>query len=189
MTMKYQISNFKSQINTTNKIALHRIWEFSRKERGFTLIELLVVITIIGVLTTLVTTNFVGVRQRARDAQRKADIRQLQSALELFRTDEGIYPINNSTHRLNSTACPTSSSFTDSEGNGTVYMTKIPCDPLGSSIYNSGNYYYYSLDGLTYTLAVCLENTSDNDPNVTTTAPTPSGGSCSSGTYFVVTNP
>lgn len=159
------------------------------KVRGFTLIELLVVITIIGVLTTLVTTNFVGVRQRARDAQRKSDVRQLQSALELYRTDEGLYPIKNSTYRLSTTACPTSSTLSDPDGNGTVYMTKIPCDPLGTSVYNTGNYYYYSLDGLTYTLAACLENTSDNDPNVTTSAPAPSGGTCASGSYFVVTNP
>ena len=160
-----------------------------KKQRGFTLIELLVVITIIGVLTTLVTTNFVGVRQRARDAQRKADIRQMQSALELYRSDVGRYPIQASTNRLSSVTCPTSSSMSNPNGSGTLYMTKIPCDPLGSSEFNSGNYYYYSLDGFTYTLAACMENASDNDQNVTTTAPSPSGGSCSSQSYFVVTNP
>lgn len=160
-----------------------------KNSQGFTLIELLVVITIIGVLTTLVTTNFVGVRQRARDAQRKADVRQLQSSIELYRSDVGSYPIRNTQYRLNTTSCPTSNAFNNESSSGTVYMSKIPCDPLGTTQFNSGNYYYYSVDGITYTLAVCLENASDKDPNSTTTAPSPSGGSCPSGRYFVVTNP
>ncbi len=157
--------------------------------KGFTLIELLVVITIIGVLTTLVTTNFVGVRQRARDAQRKADIRQIQSAVELYRSDVGTYPVRTTPVRLNSTACATSQALSNPTSATTSYMAKIPCDPLGTTGYNSGNYYYYSLTGLTYTLAACLENASDNDSNGTSTAPTPTGGTCTSGKYFVVTNP
>lgn len=55
--------------------------------KGFTLIELLVVLVIIASLATLLTANFVGVRQRGRDAQRKSDLRQIQSAFELYRAD------------------------------------------------------------------------------------------------------
>ncbi|MDQ5901158.1 MAG: ral secretion pathway protein [Patescibacteria group bacterium] len=159
-----------------------------KKNKGFTLIELLIAIAIIGVLTTLLMTNFVGIRQRARDAQRKSDIRQIQSSLELYRSDNSIYPtISGVTYRVNgSTACPTSQSL---QSGATVYMSKIPCDSLGTSTYNSGNYYYYTPDGVTYVLASCLENANDNDPNSTTNAPSPSGGTCSSGKYFVVTNP
>ena len=60
--------------------------------KGFTLVELLIVIAIIGVLSALLMANFIGVRQRARDAQRKSDLRQMQSALELYRSDLGLYP-------------------------------------------------------------------------------------------------
>ena len=56
-------------------------------KKGFTLVELLIVVAIIGILSTLLMANFIGVRQRARDAQRKADLRQIQSALELYRSD------------------------------------------------------------------------------------------------------
>ena len=49
---------------------------------------------------------------------------------------------------------------------GTVtYLAKIPCDPSGISWYNSGNY-FYSLNGNTYTLRACIENSNDTDQNV-----------------------
>src|ERR1035437_6668602 len=91
-------------------------------KKGFTLIELLIVISIIGVLTTLLMANFVGVRQRARDAQRKSDLRQIQSALELFRSDQGLYPttLPNCNSSIKSPDCSTSN-----------YMTKVPMDPMG----------------------------------------------------------
>ncbi|MBI5044482.1 MAG: type II secretion system protein [Candidatus Levybacteria bacterium] len=157
-------------------------------KKGFTLIELLIVIAIIGILTTLLTANFVGVRQRARDTQRKSDIRQIQSALELFRSDNARYPVRTVTYRINSgTVCMTSEAFTY---NSVTYMSKVPCDPSGTTGYNSGNYYYVSdASGLTYTLATCLENANDKDTYSTSSAPSPSGGTCSSGKYYVVNNP
>lgn len=150
--------------------------------RGFTLIELLIVIAIIGVLSTLLMVNFVGIRQRARDAQRKSDLRQIQSALEMYRSDVGSYPVVDPASKLNSTNCPTSSSFVYVS---TIYMQKVPCDPLTSDYYNSGNYSYYSSDGRTYALCACLENTSE-----TTGSPLSCiNNGCSSNIYYVLNNP
>lgn len=149
--------------------------------RGFTLIELLIVIAIIGILSTLLMTNFIGIRQRARDAQRKSDVRQMQSALELYRADVGSYPSPGGSEKLNSTPCPTPSSFVYS---GSTYMQEIPCDPLGDTYYNSGSYYYTSTGSL-YTIAACLENTADTDVNASFAG----DSSCSSGKYYVKTNP
>ena len=148
---------------------------------GFTLIELLIVIAIIGILSTLLMTNFIGIRQRARDAQRKSDIRQMQSALELYRSDVGAYPSAGGTNTLNSAPCPTPSSFVYS---GSTYMQQIPCDPLGNSYYNAGSY-YYSTTGSTYTLAACLENTADTDVSSTFSG----DSTCATGKYYVKTNP
>jgi general secretion pathway protein G len=116
---------------------------------GFTLIELLVVIAIISVLSALLMANFVGVRQRGRDAQRKSDLRQIQAALELYRADVGSYP----------TALPgCGSSLT--YGSAT-YLQKIPCDPL------MGGPYAYTSAGTTYSLRACLENSNDPQKDAT----------------------
>jgi len=59
---------------------------------AFTLIELLVVISIIGLLATLLVANFNAARARARDAQRKSDVRNIQTALRLYYNDTKRYP-------------------------------------------------------------------------------------------------
>lgn len=134
-----QIKNLKLKIENSAK--------------GFTLIELLIVVAIIGVLATLLMANFVGVRQRARDAQRKSDLRQIQSALELYRADNGSYV-------LALPSCGGSSLAL----NGTTYMQTVPCDPLG------GNY-TYSSNGTTYSIVACLENANDNQKDATNVSP------------------
>lgn len=137
-------------------------------KEGFTLIELLVVISIISVLSALLMTNFVGVRQRGRDAQRKSDIRQIQTALELHRSDNGTYP-----DAFPVCGLPLIYS-------SVTYMQKIPCDPIEKT-----NYPYNSADadGLTYTIYACLENENDADRDSTAQA------ACTSGVSFTLTNP
>jgi prepilin-type N-terminal cleavage/methylation domain-containing protein len=61
-------------------------------KKGFTLIELLVVIAIISLLSSVVLASLNTARSKARDAKRLAEIRQLQTALEFFYNDYGVYP-------------------------------------------------------------------------------------------------
>ena len=63
------------------------------RNKGFTLIELLVVIAIIGILSSVVLASLNTARQKARDARRVSDIKNIQLALELFADDNnGNYP-------------------------------------------------------------------------------------------------
>lgn len=139
---------------------------------GFTLIEILIVITIIGVLAALILTNFVGVRERGRDGKRKSDLKQIQTALEIYRADRASYPTTSSFP-----SCGSSFTAGTSE-----YMQRVPCDPLGVSVS-----YSYVSDGGRYCLRACLENT--RDPDRDTQAPSCPGTLASCTINHTVRNP
>ncbi len=63
-----------------------------QKQKGFTLIELLIVIAIIGMLATLAVVSLTSAQQRARDTKRVADIKALQTAMELNWNENAQYP-------------------------------------------------------------------------------------------------
>lgn len=62
--------------------------------RGFTLLELLVVIAIIGLLSSVVLTSVNSARVKSRDTVRLQHVRQIQNALELYRSKYDIYPFS-----------------------------------------------------------------------------------------------
>ena len=59
---------------------------------GFTLIELLIVITIIVIITGAGSVSFRTVQQQGRDTKRQTDVAEIQSALEIYYTENGKYP-------------------------------------------------------------------------------------------------
>ena len=65
-----------------------------KNNKGFSLIELLVVISIIGILTTVLVMNFVGSRQRARDAQTIQNLNSIKNALRMYYNEYQFYPDN-----------------------------------------------------------------------------------------------
>ena len=127
-------------------------------KRAFTLIELLVVIAIIGSLSAMLLPNFMCARERARDSQRKSDLKQIQKALEMYKQDQSP-PAFLSQGAGNSFPISAGACWSSGSCSGNIYMNKFPDDPI------SENQYYYSVNNsaLTYTICTCLENEADPD--------------------------
>ncbi|MFH1430373.1 MAG: type II secretion system protein [Candidatus Uhrbacteria bacterium] len=107
-----------------------------RQRKGFTLIELLVVIAIIGLLATLAVIAVSSARVKARDARRVSDIKQIQSALDLYATDKSGYPhlgIDSALELGTGEATCIDSSVNGFVGTCTsgelVYMSRVPMNP------------------------------------------------------------
>src|SRR4030042_4388316 len=100
-----------------------------KNKKGFTLIELLVVIAIIGLLSTLAVVALNTARQKSRDAKRVSDIKQIQTALELYYADGNAYPsINPATGDItlgSDMTCLSSGGFGATSCTGTSYMGTI----------------------------------------------------------------
>ncbi|PIT86638.1 MAG: hypothetical protein COU33_02000 [Candidatus Magasanikbacteria bacterium CG10_big_fil_rev_8_21_14_0_10_43_6] len=124
-------------------------------KKGFTLIELLVVIAIIGLLSTLAVVALSSARTKARDSKRLSDLKQTQTALELYYTDQNAYPVAAVAVNLGAGnfACLNAAGFA-ATGCANPYMGLVPTDPS-----NGQNYAYTSADGSTYSIAATLEGT------------------------------
>ncbi|MCK9438577.1 MAG: InlB B-repeat-containing protein [Patescibacteria group bacterium] len=118
-----------------------------KKRRAFTLVELLVAVAIIGILATLAVVALQQARSRARDSKRVADIKQIQTALELFFNEYNRYPSSN---EWSSNVIGTSTN--------NIYMHSIPEAPKTIDGDCEMGDYIYSLvdDGLSYQINFCI---------------------------------
>lgn len=103
-----------------------------KKKAGFTLIELLVVIAIIGLLASVVLVALNNARSKARDTKRRADLKQITTALDLYYHDNGGYPTTGGANWGN---CSGFGSHGTSGANGWIpnlaptYISDLPLDP------------------------------------------------------------
>lgn len=158
-------------------------------KRGFTLIELMVVMAILAILLAIGAGAFTSSMKKGRDATRKANLRAITNALDMYYNDKGKYPVGASGEikGCGTDAVPTvcgDGIFKDA--NNTLYMAKIPTDPVSSL-----KYYYVSATGAQYQIYAHLENSQD-PALITTSYNCASGGGtslCNWGLSSANTNP
>lgn len=66
--------------------------QLSTRQAGFSLLEIMAVVVIMGLLMSIIGVSISGQIDKARLATARAQIAQLESALELYRMDNGRYP-------------------------------------------------------------------------------------------------
>lgn len=102
------------------------------KDRGFTLLEIIVVVFILSLLAAIVAPKIIGRTDDARIAEAKVQIRNLETALKLFKLDSGFYP--DTQQGLQALVeKPTSGRIPlNYKEGGYLEQKKIPLDPWGS---------------------------------------------------------
>lgn len=102
---------------------------FSRS-RGFTLIEVMVVVVILAILATMVVPRIMDRPDDARITKTKQDIRQLESALKLYRLDNLRYPTTD--QGLEALVKKPSSGAEPKNWREGGYVEGLPEDPWGT---------------------------------------------------------
>ena len=125
---------------------------FIKCNRGFTLIEIMVVLIIISLLAGIVVPKLMGRTEEAKRTKTAVQIKNLQSSLDLYKLDSGVYPSTDQGLQA-LVEKPAVGEMPNNWKEG-GYIDKIPKDPWGSNyVYISpgihGDYdlYSYGADG------------------------------------------
>ena len=97
--------------------------------RGFTLIEVLVVITILTILAALIVPRIMDRPDQARQVAARNDIRAIESAFNLYRLDNGVYP--STEQGLSSLVQKPDVGVIPRNWKSGGYLDRLPKDPWG----------------------------------------------------------
>lgn len=130
-----------------------------KNNKGFSLTELMIAVSIIGSVATLAGAQIDDILPLARDAQRQANIRQTQTALNLYYNDHEQYPITAGSEP----AVEGWQIIKDVlESPADTYMPEVPRDPL-----DAGQYVFkYWSDGQKFKIAYETEDPLDQSPQI-----------------------
>lgn len=99
------------------------------KTRGFTLIEVMVVVVILGILAAIIVPKIMSRPEQARLVKVKQDILAIQSALDLYKLDNGMYPTTD--QGLSALVKKPSADPVPQNWKSDGYLQQLPTDPWG----------------------------------------------------------
>ena len=122
--------------------------------KGFTLLEIIVVVFILSLLVAIVAPRIIGRTDDARIAQAKVQIKNFETALKLFKLDNGFYP--STEHGIEALVeKPTVGQIPQKyREEGYLEQKRIPLDPWGNpyiyispGVYGDFDIICYGADG------------------------------------------
>ena len=100
-----------------------------KKHAGFTLIEVMVVVVILGILAAVIVPKIMSRPEQARIVKAKQDVSAIQSALDLYKLDNGSYPTTD--QGLAALVTKPTSDPIPRNWKSDGYLQKLPVDPWG----------------------------------------------------------
>jgi len=104
----------------------------NKKMHGFTLIEIMVVIVILGILAGLIVPRIMGRPEEARRTKAALTLRSLDSALKLYKLDNGVYPTTEQGLEALIDKPETGTVPKNWREGGYLDSSKVPKDPWGN---------------------------------------------------------
>jgi general secretion pathway protein G len=102
-----------------------------RKQSGFTLVEVMVVVVILGILAAIIVPKIMSRPEQARMVKAKQDILAIQSALDLYKLDNAVYPTTD--QGLQALVTKPSSAPVPQNWKSDGYLQRLPTDPWGEA--------------------------------------------------------
>ncbi|MEJ2057936.1 MAG: type II secretion system major pseudopilin GspG [Desulfofustis sp.] len=109
-----------------------RIPRALRGNSGFSLIELMVVVIILGILAMYIGPKLMGRTEQAKEVQTRVQIEGLETALKLYKLDNGVYPTTEQGLQALVESPDAENVLQNWRKGGYLEKGKVPKDPWGN---------------------------------------------------------
>ncbi len=136
--------------------------KFKTIQHGFTLIEVMVVVVILGILAAMVVPKIMSRPDQAKIVRAQQDVQSIQSSLDLYKLDNGVYPTSD--QGLQALVTKPSSPPIPQNWKSGGYLQQLPLDPWGNAYHyaNPGTQNTDGVDVFTYGPTNQAGGTGDN---------------------------